>query len=108
MTLEDLRKEKKLTPAQLYQGAWVDKRLYSKIMQNCKYKPSKNTVLAFGFSLKLNTDEMQKFLETAGFSLSHSSMFDLVIMFCLVQGLYDLHDVNALLFEAGQKVLVQE
>jgi hypothetical protein len=106
--LERLRLERKLTPSQLYNGAWIDKKLYSKIMGERNYRPSKNTVIAFGLSLKLNNDGMNELLQIAGFSLSSSSIFDLVIMFCLENGLYDLHDVNALLLSADQKVLCRE
>jgi hypothetical protein len=106
--LERLRLEQKLTPSQLYRGAWIDKKLYSKIMGERNYRPSKNTVIAFGLSLKLKHDGMNELLRAAGFSLSTSSIFDLVIMFCLENGLYDLHDVNALLLSADQKVLCRE
>jgi ABC-type uncharacterized transport system fused permease/ATPase subunit len=106
--LERLRLERKLSPAQLYNGAWIDKKLYSKIMGERNYHPSKNTVIAFGFSLKLNHDDMKELLRVAGFSLSASSIFDLVIMFCLENELYNLHDVNALLLSADQKVLCRE
>jgi hypothetical protein len=106
--LERLRLEKKLTPSALYRGAWIDKKLYSKIMGERNYHPSKNTVLAFGFSLGLNREDMDLLLKSAGYQLSNSSIFDLVIMFCLENRLYNLHDVNALLLSADQKVLCRE
>jgi hypothetical protein len=106
--LERLRKEKKMTAAQLYNGAWIKKQLYSKIMGERNYHPSKNTVIAFGLSLRLDRSGMDQFLESAGYLLSNSSIADLVILFCLDQGLYDLHDVNALLLSADQKVVCRE
>jgi hypothetical protein len=106
--LERLRLEKGMTAAKLYNGAWVQKQLYSKIMGERNYHPSKNTVIAFGFSLRLNREDMGELLESAGFLLSNSSIFDLVIIFCLENRLYDLHDVNALLLSADQKVLCRE
>jgi hypothetical protein len=106
--LDRLRTEKGMTPAQLYNGAWINKQLYSKIMGERNYHPSKNTVLAFGFSLKLNEEGMGELLESAGYMLSSSSILDLVVLFCLEHDLYDLHDVNALLLSADQKVLCRE
>jgi len=106
--LDRLRKEKGMTAAQLYNGAWIKKQLYSKIMGERNYHPSKNTVIAFGMSLKLGRDEMDELLESAGYKFSNSSIADLVILFCLHQGLHDLHDVNALLLSADQKVLCRE
>jgi|GEM_PF-791379 len=106
--LERLRKERELTPAQLYNGAWIKKQLYSKIMGERNYHPAKSTAIAFGFSLKLDQDTMDELLETAGYRFSKSSITDLVVLFCLDQGLYDLHDINALLLSADQKVLCRE
>ena len=106
--LERLRLEKNMAPAQLYKGAWVQKQLYSKIMGERNYRPSKPTAVALGLSLRLDREDMDALLESAGFTLSRSSIFDLVIRFCLEQELYDLNDVNALLFSADQKVLSRE
>jgi hypothetical protein len=106
--LERLRLEKQMTPSALYKGAWIDKKLYSKIMGERNYHPSKNTVLAFGFSLGLEREIMDNLLKSAGYQLSNSSIFDLVIMFCLENRLHNLHDVNALLLSADQKVLCRE
>jgi len=106
--LERLRKEKGMTAAQLYNGAWIRKQLYSKIMGERNYHPSKNTVFAFGFSLRLDREGMDELLESAGYRFSNSSIADLVILFCLDHGHFDLHDVNALLLPADQKVLCRE
>jgi hypothetical protein len=106
--LEQLRLEKGMTAAQLYNGGWIKKQLYSKIMGERNYHPSKNTVIAFGLSLRLNQDDMERLLESAGYRFNNSSIADLVILFCLSQSLYDLHDVNALLLSADQKVLCRE
>jgi hypothetical protein len=106
--LERLRLERQLTPSALYKGAWVDKKLYSKIMGERNYHPSKNTVLAFGVALGLDREAMDLLLKSAGYQLSNSLIFDVVIMFCLVKRVNNLHDVNALLLVAGQKVLCRE
>jgi hypothetical protein len=107
-TLEKLREEKGLKPADLYKRAWIDKRLYSKILTTGNYKPKKETAVAFGLALHLPVSELNNFLKTAGYTLSDSSIADLVIRFCVEHELWDIADVNALLFQAGQKVLCQE
>jgi hypothetical protein len=107
-SVDKLRKEKGLSPVELYKAAWIDKRLYSKLMATANYRPSKNTAISFGLALKLNADEFTDFLRNAGFALSDSSIFDLVIRFCLEREIYDLHDVNALLLQADQKTLAKE
>jgi hypothetical protein len=107
-SLDKIREEKGLSPAQLYKAAWIDKRLYSKIMSTANYRPAKNTAISFGLALSLNFDEFAFFLQNAGYALSYSSIFDLVIRFCVEREIYDLHDVNALLLQADQKTLVKE
>jgi hypothetical protein len=64
------------------------------------YYPSKNTVFAFGFSLRLDREGMDKLLENAGYRFNSRSIADLVVLFCLDHGHFDLHDVNALLLSA--------
>jgi hypothetical protein len=106
--LEELRVDKDMTPVQLYKAAWIDKRLYSKIIRRGNYHPSKNTVMMFGLALHLDADGMKDLLETVGFTLSKHVVSDVVIKFCLEYERYDLYEVNELLLEADQKVLCKE
>jgi hypothetical protein len=106
--LENYRIQKGLAPNELYERAWIDRRLYSKIMGERTYHPIKSTVIAFGLSLRLNKNEMDELLDSAGFTLSDSSVSDLVITFCLESGLYEINDVNVLLLSVDQKVLIRE
>ncbi|MDR1181442.1 MAG: hypothetical protein LBL13_05655, partial [Bacteroidales bacterium] len=106
--LDKLREGKGLSPVELYKRAWIDKRLYSKIMSTGNYRPAKNTAIAFGLALRFNNDEFATFLGSAGFALSDSSVFDLVIRFCVEHEIFDIHDVNALLLQADQKMLSRE
>jgi hypothetical protein len=107
-SVDRLCKEKGLTPAKLYKAAWIDKRLYSKIITTANYRPAKNTAISFGLALNLEPEEFTSFLQNAGFALSNSSIFDLVIRFCVEKEIYDLHDVNALLLQQDQKTLMKE
>jgi hypothetical protein len=100
--------EKGLSPAELHKRAWIDKRLYSKMMSAGNYKPAKNTAIAFGLALRLTEEEFAAFLGNAGFALSDSSVFDLMIRFCVEHEIFDIHDVNALLSQADQKMLSRE
>jgi hypothetical protein len=103
--LEKQREEKQLKPAELYKRAWIDKRLYSKILATGNYKPKKETAIAFGLALHLSITEFNDFLKTAGYILSDSSVSDLVVRFCVEHELWNIADVNALLFQTGGKVL---
>jgi hypothetical protein len=106
--LEKFRTERGVTPPRLYEGAWMDRRLYSRIMGNRYYHPQKNNVIALGLSLRLSREEMDRLLNAAGYSLNDSSISDLAVMYFLENQIYNIYDVNALLVSIGQKVLCRE
>ncbi len=66
----------------IYKRAGIDRRHFSKIRSNSDYRPGKNTAIALALALQLNKKETDKLLSSAGYSLSDSETFDLVIQFC--------------------------
>ena len=106
--LDKIRKEKGLTPSELYKRANVDRRQYSRFMGPEGRHPSMNTVISFALALKLERPEFDEFLQTAGFALSNSSTRDVCIMYCLENSIYDIDEVNALLFAIGSSPLTRE
>lgn len=78
----------------IYKKAGIDRKYYSKIRSILDYKPSKRTVVALCLSLELSDEETGDMLSAAGFSLSDSERFDLVIQFCLEKKIHDIDDVN--------------
>jgi len=107
-TLDKKRKEKGLTAAELYKRANVDRRQYSRFMGPERRHPSANTVISFALALKLEREEFDEFLQTAGYALSNSSSRDVCIMYCLENNIYDIDEVNALLFAIGIVPLSRE
>jgi hypothetical protein len=83
-----------LNETEIYKKAGIDRRHFSKIRSSNDYRIGKNTVIALGFALKLNQMEFESILTAAGYSLSSSSKFDLVIQFFLERKDYDLFSVN--------------
>lgn len=69
------------------------------------YKPSKTTALAFAFALELDIDETRDFIARAGFALSHSSKFDVIVEYFLVSKNYDIYELNEVLFAFDQPLL---
>jgi transcriptional regulator with XRE-family HTH domain len=106
--LDRLREEKGFTPIELYKRAGVDRRQYSRFMGPEGRHPSMKTAISFALALKLNREEFDKFLQTAGYALSCSSSRDVCIMFCLEKGIHDVEEVNALLFTLGLDPLARE
>jgi len=98
-TLLRLIDERGMTDAECYHRANVDRKLFSKIRNNPSYKPSKPTVLAFAVALRLSLPEAEDLLHRAGFSLTRSSRFDIALEYCLTHGIYDVIQINEVLFE---------
>ena len=96
---------KGMSDVECYKKANVSKQTWHKIMTDKKYKPSKNTIIAFAISLELTYDETQHLLETAGFILSRSNKFDVIITYFLQKRIYDILAINNMLFSYDQACL---
>lgn len=89
----------------IYKAAGIDRRHFSKIRSNRDYKPSKPTVISLCLALNLSPDKADDLLKLAGYSLSCSETADLVVMFCIEKGIFNLMEVNEALEYFGQRTL---
>lgn len=96
---------KGLTDPEVYKKANIDRKHFSKIRSNVDYNPSKRTALALAVALELNLDETRDLLLKAGLALTHSSIFDIIMEYCIEHKIRDIYEINCILFDYGQPTL---
>ncbi len=88
---------RELKDSDVYNKVHMDRRLFSKIRSDVNYHPSKETVILLGLALELSELEIEELLNSAAYSLPKNNVYDLIIRFCFIEGIYDLIEVNSLL-----------
>ena len=91
--------------SEIYKKVDIDRKLFSKIRCSADYIPRKNVIIKLCFALGLEKYDFNKLLNSAGYSLSNNSNFDLVISYCLENNIYDFQVVNNYLFTYANAVL---
>ena len=100
-----LIKAKGLKESEVYRRAHINRRVFSKLRLNSGYRPSKATAIALALAMSLNLEETGELLETAGYILSKSSKFDIIVAFCIKREIFNILDVNEILEYMEEGVL---
>ena len=94
-------REKEMDSPEVYTEACIDRKHFSKILNNIDYQPNKNTAVRLALALKLSPEETESFLNAAGFALSRSKITDLIISYCIYNNKRELWQVNGILEDYG-------
>lgn len=97
--------ERGMKDSDCYNKANVSRKVFSKIRCDRSYHPKKETALAFALALELDIEGTQQLLRTAGYSLSHSNIADIIVEYHILNGIFKVSDINEMLYEYDQKLL---
>lgn len=104
-TLVKLIDARGMTDADCYKKALINRSLFNRIKNDPQYHVQKDSAFALALALKLNLEEAEAFIGKAGFAFSSNSKADLIVQYCIINRLYDVMEVNELLFKFDQKLL---
>lgn len=105
--LQYLIQEKKMVNSDVWHRAIVDKKVFSKCINNRLYHPNKLTALCLCVGAKLNMDEAKDLLARAGYALSPCDKTDIIFSYFIEMGIYDMIELDIQLEEHGLPCIIK-
>lgn len=104
-TLLGLIRKRGWKNSMVYKKANISKQHFSKIINAPNAKPSKPTAIALALALELDLEGTRDLIGRAGYALTNSSTFDLIIRYFIEQKQYNVIEINIALYEFDQSLL---
>ncbi len=92
-------RSKHLSTKDLYERAYIDRRLFHKIIKNSRYHPSKKTVFALCIAFELDYLESMELMGLASYSFASNSRTDMILRYFLIKRIYDIDLINSVLYQ---------
>ena len=89
----------------VYKKANISRQHFSKIILDPNARPSKATAIALALALELDLEETRDLIGRAGYALTNSSIFDLIVRYFIERKQYDVVQINMALYEFDQSLL---
>lgn len=89
----------------IYKRANMSKQHFSKLIKNPTTNPTKPTAIALALALELDLEKTRDLIGRAGYTLSNSSIFDLIIQYYIEHKSYNVVEINITLYEFDQSLL---
>ena len=86
--------------ADLYNKANISRQLWSSIISE-KSNPSLNVCIKLALVMHVTNHECKYLLKKAGYTLSSSNKYALIIRYAIENKIYDIYEVNKLLEDNG-------
>ena len=91
--------------SEVYKKANVSKQNFSKLINNPNATVTKTVAVAFALALELDLAQTKDLIGRAGYTLTNSSVFDLIIQYHIEQKIYNIIAINVVLYEFDQALL---
>ena len=103
--LRELIARRGMKNSAVYKRANISKQHFSKIINDSDARPSKPTAIALALALELNLADTRDLIGRAGYALTNSSTFDLIIQYFIENRQYNVVEINIALYEFDQSLL---
>ncbi len=105
--LQQLINKKGMKNSEVYAAANLTKQYFSKLIKG-KVTPSKTKILSLAIALHLNMDETIDFLRMSGYAFSPFSKVDKIFEYFISKKIYDIYQIDIVLFDYGLPTLANE
>lgn len=89
----------------VYKKANISKQHFSKLINNPNATITKPVAVAFALALELDLKQTRDLIGRAGYTLTNSSIFDLIVQYHIENKMFNVVQINIVLYEFDQPLL---